>query len=92
MLPSGTNINDFANLSQEELSEKLNVQLGQKYDLTYTSKLKVEELMKERASGRYMDDKDGFTQAFNDLLSDLQYDQSKPLKNTTLLDSFIGGD
>lgn len=69
--------------------EKLNTKIGQKYDLTYESKLEVEELMKERVNGVLREDKEAFEVALIDLQERLTYDTSKPLKSGTLLDAFM---
>lgn len=89
MLPESMKGSNLANLSQEELQEKLNTPIGPKYGMTYESKLLLDELVKERVSGKYMDDKDGFEQAFKDLYSNLEYDETKS-NETTLLDALTG--
>jgi len=89
VLPKDLQLSELANLPKEELMEKLNTQIGQKYDLTYESKLEVEELMRERVNGKFRDDKEAFEMAFVDLHNNLTFDTSKPLKSGTLLDAFM---
>ena len=59
--------------------------MKQHYDLDQASKLRVRELMKERTSGKYKDDKEGFAKAFKKVNASLTYDKSKPLDRHAIL-------